>query len=270
MIPITIAPTGHATVPVQIDSVGEYNFVLDTGAEGTAVYRKFVDQQGLRASGRSETLVGQSGESELSLVTLPPLHCGWLEANAISAVVLPDRADGVDLAGIIGLDVFGAYLLDFDLPRMRAVLYDSGTSTPETENPCPLQATATTGNLLTVEVQLNGVTAVAVLDTGARKTRINWKLGKNLGLNPETIRSGDTIQGATNTPLATGSAVIDAVMLGSRQILNAPVLVADLPVFKAFGVEANPAVILGMDWLLETRLLVDFPMQKVWFIAAGN
>jgi hypothetical protein len=57
------------------------------------------------------------------------------------------------------------------------------------------------------------------------------------------------------------------VSIGGRQLVDAPVLVADLPVFAAFGVDRQPAVILGLDWLEQLRMVIDFPQLKVWFLA---
>jgi hypothetical protein len=48
------------------------------------------------------------------------------------------------------------------------------------------------------------------------------------------------------------------------------VLVADLPVFAAFGVDDRPAIILGLDWLTATRMVIDFPARKVWFAVADR
>jgi hypothetical protein len=76
---------------------------------------------------------------------------------------------------------------------------------------------------------------------------------------------GDTIQGATNNSIETGSTRISDVFLGDRRIAEAPVLVADLPVFEAFGVADRPAIILGLDWLDTTRMVIDFPAKLVWF-----
>ena len=128
-------------------------------------------------------------------------------------------------------------------------------------------ATPTLGNLLTIPVTIGDVTATAVLDTGARKTRINWKLGTLLGLDPAKPAKGDTIQGATNKAIETGATSVSNVQLGDRALIDAPVLVADLPVFEAFGVADRPAIILGLDWLTETRMVIDFPARRVWFEA---
>ena len=119
--------------------------------------------------------------------------------------------------------------------------------------------------MLTIPVAIESVSAVAVIDTGARKTRINWKLGTLLGLDPTKVTKGDTIHGATNKSIETGAASVSNVRLGSRNLAEAPVLVADLPVFQAFGVADRPAIILGLDWLTQTRMVVDFPARLVWF-----
>ena len=265
-IPISMAPTGHATVPVE-GPFGVRQFVFDTGAEGSAVYAGFAHEARLPAAGK-ELLQGQTGSAETPLVKVAYLSVDGVRKDNIEALLLGARADGVPLAGIVGLDVFGDRLLDFDLSNRRLALLPTGRR-PVGLGGSGILATPTTGNLLTVPVTIRGVAAVAVIDTGARKTRINWKLGHALGIDPKAIAKGDVIQGATNTAIETGATTVDGVRLGDRTLATAPVLVADLPVFEAFGVADRPAVILGLDWLASTRMVVDFPARRVWF-EAGN
>src|SRR5688572_2477102 len=104
-VPIEIAATGHATVPVQ-GAFGTRQFVFDTGAEGTAVYEDFAESAALPGIGTT-SLQGQTGSSEVSLVRLSELKLDGVSKADIEAVKLPRRADGVPLAGIVGLDVFG-------------------------------------------------------------------------------------------------------------------------------------------------------------------
>jgi hypothetical protein len=263
-VPIAIAPTGHATVPVE-GQFGVRQFVFDTGAEGSAVYAGFADEAKMPPAGK-EMLQGQTGASETPLVKVAFFSVDGKRKENLEALRLDPRADGVPLAGIIGLDVFGDRTVDFDLPSKRLALLPAGQR-PSGLASNGILATPTTGNLLIVPVTIGGVVAVAVIDTGARKTRINWKLGRALGIDPNAIAKGDTIQGATNTAIETGATTVSNVRLGDRALATAPVLVADLPVFEAFGVADRPAVILGLDWLFETRMVVDFPARRVWFIA---
>ncbi|QIK96433.1 hypothetical protein G7076_08245 [Sphingomonas sp. HDW15A] len=263
-VPIEIAATGHATVRVE-GSFGTRQFVFDTGAEGTAVYADFADEAGLVSAGR-EKLQGQTGTADVALVRLERLSLDGTAKGPLDAVRLDPRADGVPLAGIVGLDLFGQSTVDFDLPRKRLALLAMGARPVAGAG---IVATPTTGNLLTIPVRIGAVTATAVIDTGARKTRINWRLGRMLGIDPAKVGKGDIIQGATNKAIETGATQIADVRLGNRQLANAPVLVADLPVFEAFGVADKPAIILGLDWLEATRMVIDFPGRLVWFEAGS-
>lgn len=260
-VPLAIAASGHATVPVA-GPFGVRQFVIDTGAEGSAIYADFAEEVGLPAHG-SMSLEGQTGASDVPFSKLSELTLDGVRKGPIEAVVLPRRSDGVPLAGIVGLDVFGDRTLDFDLGRRRVSLLPPGER-PKTFGR-PVAASTTAGNLLTVPVRIGGVTATAVIDTGARKTRINWALGRRLGLTPQQLAKGDVIQGATNKPVETGATIVRDVRLASRRLSQAPVLVADLPIFEAFGVADRPAVILGLDWLEKTRMVIDFPARLVWF-----
>jgi hypothetical protein len=266
-VPIRIAATGHATVPVE-GSFGVRQFVFDTGAEGSAIYADFADEARLAPSG-SERLQGQTGAADLPLVRLAKLTLDGTTRSALDVVRLDRRKDGVALAGIVGLDLFGDRTIDFNLPGRRLALLPPG------QRPAGLAgdgvaATPTVGMLLTIPVRIGTVTAAAVIDTGARKTRINWKLGRLLGLDPERIARGDTIQGATNRAIETGATRVTDVHLGDRMLADAPVLVADLPVFDVFGVADRPAIILGLDWLETSRMVIDFPARRVWFAAAAG
>jgi predicted aspartyl protease len=264
-VPIAIAASGHATVPVE-GSFGTRQFVFDTGAEGSAVYANFAEEAGLAPAG-VETLQGQTGATDVKLVRLGRLTLDGTTKPQVDVVRLEARADRVPLAGIVGLDLFGDRTVDFDLPRKRLTLLEPGTR-PDGLGTAGIQATPTTGNLLTIPVRIGRVEAVAVIDTGARKTRINWALGRLLGLDASKLIKGDTIQGATNEPVDTRAARLADVALGDRRLAEAPVLIADLPVFEAFGVADRPAIILGLDWLEETRMVVDFSGRRVWFEAS--
>lgn len=264
-VPITIAPSGHATVPVE-GSFGTTRFAFDTGAEGSAIYADFADRAGLPVSG-TISLQGQTGTSQQPLVRIGRLTLDGTARAGIDAVRLNPRADGLPLSGVVGLDVFGDRTVDFDLPRMRLSILSPG-NVPDDIAGDPVPATPIIGNLLTIPVRIGTATGVAVIDTGARKTRINWNMGRQLGLKPEALARGEVIQGATNSAVETRSTTVSDVHLGKTVLAQAPVLVADLPVFEAFGVADEPAIILGLDWLEATRMVVDFPGRRVWFAAA--
>lgn len=261
-VPLDIAETGHATVPVE-GAFGEQQFVLDTGAEGSAIYEDVAALFDFPDAGRTN-LQGQTGASVVTLIDIGEVTLDGVRKGPIEAAILPPRADKIRLAGVVGLDVFGDRTLDFDLPRRRLSLLAPGRL-PDDLTTSPVAAKATAGQLLTVPVKIGSVTATAVIDTGARKTLVNWSLARLLKIAPADLSVGETINGATNMAIGTGTTQLSEVELGTRRLTDAPVLVADLPVFEIFGVADRPAIILGLDWLGDTRLVVDFPGQRVWF-----
>jgi predicted aspartyl protease len=261
-VAITMAPTGHALVPVAVAGHGTVPLVFDTGAEGSAIYASVAEAWTLPRKKSGEQLVGQTGSVQVPLVTLPQLTLDGVGVSGIEAAVLPARGDGQALNGIVGLDLFGDKVLDFDLPRHRMALLDSAKVLAAGQ--LAVVAERLRGSLLAVPVFAGGITARAVIDTGARKTRVNGKFAQALGLS---AGPGEVIRGATNAPVATLAAVVPAVRVGGVTLTDAPVLVADLPVFADFGVDGGPAVILGLDWLERMRMVIDFPADRVWFMA---
>lgn len=268
-VPLSYAASGHPTVPTLVEGKGPFEFVIDTGAEGTALYSAFAKQQGLKLiEGKAETLQGQTGAASLSLARVSTLSVDGRTVKDVEAVILPDRADGVALPGIVGLDLMGSYVVEIDAPGGRVALHPAGTS-PRTlggDSVKGTKAVRLAGGLLGLPVVINGILGVAVLDTGARDTRINWRFATAAGLSAASARlkSDGIIQGATNSPVAVARADIGTIDLGGIRRTGASLRIVDLPVFEAFGVADRPAMILGMDLLRDVHLIADFPAQMVW------
>jgi hypothetical protein len=65
---VRITPTGDGrdTVPVFVNGHGPYPFILDSGADSSAVYQWFARKEHFKVS-RHETLSGQTGASEVAM-----------------------------------------------------------------------------------------------------------------------------------------------------------------------------------------------------------
>lgn len=262
VLPLSTAATGHVTVPVTIDGLGPQAFVFDTGAEGTVLYQPAASAWGLPVSTDGDTVTGQTGTMAVSSAALPPLSLGPIRRTGLKPAILPPRVDGVLLAGIVGLDVFGDGIVTFDLPAHTVTLLPDVPLRLSRVPAVPVRRTA--GRLLTVAVRIGGTDAIAVIDTGARKTRINWALGRAIGLSAAALPPGDSISGATAVAFQTRAATVGPVTLGGIDLGRRPALVGDLPVFAHFGVGDRPAVILGLDWLTSVRMTIDFSADRLW------
>lgn len=262
--PLSFSASGHVVAPVRIDGGDQALFVVDTGAEGSAVYARFARDAKLELAGQ-ERIVGQTGAASLPLRRIARLEIDGRTFGPIVASELPDRADGAVMAGIVGLDVMGRHLVDFDLPSARLALLD-GTEAEALIASLGPAATARTvnGGLLAVPVEVNGVTGWGVIDTGARETRINTRFAQLAKVEDDKAGAATTVHGATNSAAFLRPGQTRSVRMLGRDLGAASVRIADLPVFETFGLHNEPAMIIGADYLGRFRLLIDFPTRRVW------
>jgi hypothetical protein len=108
---------GAVIVPVFIDGIGPFRFVLDTGSSGSSVSESFATR--FRARAVAKAVIGTAGGRTVrAIVQLPGIAVGSAAADSLLASVLPDdvfRAVGRRLDGILGQDFLAPhnYTLDY-------------------------------------------------------------------------------------------------------------------------------------------------------------
>ncbi|MFN3818705.1 retroviral-like aspartic protease family protein [Blastomonas sp.] len=262
--PLSFSASGHVVAPVRIDGEDQYLFVVDTGAEGSAVYERFAREADLAPAGE-EQIVGQTGSASLPLRRITRLEVDRRTFGPIVASELPDRRDGAVMAGIIGLDVMGGHTVDFDLPSARLSLLDGAEAKALIKTLGPAQsARAIIGGLLAVPVEVNGVTGWGVIDTGARETRINTRFATMAKVEEDKGGVAATVHGATNAASSLRPGRARSVRMLGKDLGETSIRIADLPVFESFGLQDEPAMIIGADYLGRFRLVIDFPTRRAW------
>lgn len=262
--PLSFSTSGHVVAPVSIGGEDQYLFVVDTGAEGSAVYARFAREVKLELAGQ-EQIVGQTGAAALPLRRITRLKVDGRTVGPIVASELPDRPDGAVMAGIIGLDVLGSYLVDFDLPSASLALLDGVEADTLIAWLGPAASARTvTGGLLAVQVEVNGVTGWGVIDTGARETRINTRFANLAKVEEDKAAAATTVHGATNSASTLQPGRTRTVRMLGKELGETSIRIADLPIFETFGLQDEPAMIIGADYLGRFRLVIDFPTRRVW------
>ena len=98
------------------------HLLLDTGAGGIMISHKVADKAGLtRLSAVHYGGIGDKGLQSGYTAVADHIRIGDLEFQDC-VVEVSDRGSVGDEDGLIGADVFGAYLIDIDLPGMRLKL----------------------------------------------------------------------------------------------------------------------------------------------------
>jgi len=268
-VPLSPAGDGHLTIPVAVNGSGTFPFILDTGADGTAVYHWFAEQQHF-PPGKSEELIGQTGNSLVPTYKLKSITLDGRSLRNVVADELQNRHDEGKQAGIAGNDIMDGAIAIFDFPchtvqllpkplDMRKVL-GSDVSAVQAG---PVKE----GTELTLPVTINGVKGLAVLDTGSRDTRINSKFAAAVGIDPTSadFKVADVIYGSTSKAMPSKVGPLGTIAFAGLEVRNVRGRVMDLSSYETFGMADAPAMTLGADVMGGFKLIYDHQEKRVWF-----
>ncbi|GAA4773960.1 hypothetical protein GCM10023219_21660 [Stakelama sediminis] len=268
-VALSPSPDGHDTVPAQVNGKGPFPFILDTGADGSAVYQWFVDRQHLpKLEGKDQLLSGQTGTSSVSTYRLDSVTLAGVQVRNIEAFALPDRRDKGREAGVIGNDFMDHAIVAFDFPCRTIALFPRSTPTPMIagrDAHAVAMGIDKDTTLLTLPVTINGVQGIAILDTGSRRTRITTSFAKAAGIDPfaPAFHADKPIYGTSLHPLIPRTGPVGRVSFAGETIDHAVAQVVDLPVL-AQDFDGKPAMLLGADLLDRYRLIYDHAGRRIW------
>ncbi len=126
-VPLTLNGSGQVLVPAMVNGSGPYLFILDTGANRSAISQTLADRLSLPPVAVSD-VVTSSGSASTPVVRLQSISIGHHSAAAVlSLVLLDNQIRGVhkNADGIIGQDVLidAHYTIDY---RRRKLTWGDG------------------------------------------------------------------------------------------------------------------------------------------------
>lgn len=256
-------------MPVYVEGRGPYPFILDTGADSTAVYTWFARQGPLKPTpGEAEQLSGQTGSTKVAMYQVEDVALGGRHLRHFKAYGLPDRRDAGREAGVLGNDFMDGAIVAFDFPcrrvEVRGKSGDQGAVVGRGAGPTIAGVDSGT-TLLTLPVTVNGANGVAIVDTGSRNTRLTPSFAMAAGIDTASpaFRDGAPIYGANSNAMTPREGPIGVVGFAGVRIADARAQVIDLPVLREdFG--GKPAMLLGADLLGRYRLIYDHEDRKIW------
>jgi hypothetical protein len=251
------------SVEVQVNGRGPYKFIVDSGADTSAVGLRIA--HGLQLPlGTPAILNGMTSRDLVDRVKVDELTMGPTTVRNLELPALREEDVGGD--GLIGIDALVRQRLMMDFEKRLIKVEDA--SKPMRFGPDDIVITAKRqrGQLILTEVRSGRITLDAVIDTGAEIS-----IG-NVALRDKLLRRGRdrfwTVEaiGVTGVTVKLQLANVEEVQLGPVTLHNVPIAFADVPPFKLFGLSDQPALLLGTD-VLETfrRVSLDFRARKVRF-----
>lgn len=248
---------GRMTVPVRIDGEGDFVFAVDTAANTSVIAADLVDQLTLLNAGEvvMNTLVGRE--------IVQTVRCSSIQSGAMRrsdhklAVASRLGLDGAD--GLIGVDLLRDFrvVLNFrGVARMR-IARSGMVARAFLDPPTPTAdlvvfGSRRFGELLMVQAWIEGHPVKAIIDTGARLSIVNTALARIVGAPAiATTLGADTqrVQSPTGAFVLARMAMLPNLAFAGVSFSRTPVLVGDFHTFKIWGLENEPAMLLGVDVL---------------------
>ena len=261
--PITLLADGRYAMEVHVNEQGPFTFLIDTGASHPAITRALKDRLHLAANPFVHAkVVGTSGSQPGTIVYLDHYRCALFDRKNEMMLVLPS-AQAVTTDGVLGMNAFGSRRLAMDLVGRRVTSGPSGATSAGLD---AMRGQLQSGSKLIVEVVVDGVSAKALIDTGARRTSANRLLQRALGLAPGDPRlsPADSMGGATVHKIPAEKATLGRLTIGAVEFRAPVVTFADLPVTEALETDHVPAMTIGMDLLGRMKeVAVDFPRAEL-------
>jgi predicted aspartyl protease len=269
--PLFAAPTrldriGRVMTHVMVNGKGPFRFVIDTGASRSTLAPHLARALNLKASvGRNVMLNGVTGAAEVPTVRVDSIEIGALRFDKQDLPVIFTSIMG-NADGILGVAGFQDQRIDVDFKRDRVSVLESNGKRPHFSM-VTTRATRNANGLMIVDVRVGRrIKVKAVIDTGAERSLGNLTLQEAMNKNRRKKREvvSAVVHGAT-PDIADGDVQeIKEARIGDMTMTNMDVIFADFHVFKLWGLDRQPALLIGMDLLgVLERLVIDYRRNEV-------
>lgn len=251
------------TVAVEVNGRGPYNFIVDSGADTSAVGVHLA--QDLQLPLGTPTIL--DGTTERSLVDRVKVQELGLGESIIRGLELPAlREADMGGTGIVGIDVLVRQRLMMDFEKNQIRVEDANKPASGSPGDIVIIARRQRGQLILTEVAAAGLRLDAIIDTGSEITIGNLALrDRLLRGNYDKFRTVPAI-GVTGATVNLQVAKIGQLQLGPVVLYDVPMAFADVPPFAVFGLSHEPALLLGTDILKNfRRVSLDFRARRVRF-----
>jgi hypothetical protein len=264
--PTTRDHIGRVVVPVMVNGRGPFRFIVDTGANHSTISPGLARELGLKpAEVPSIILDGITGTAQVSFVTVDRLQAGELtiESTALPVVWAPLMAGADGILGAAGITE-KSLLIDFQRNR---VTISRRVEAAMRANSMKVHAVRMAGGLMTLETRIGAIPVRAVIDTGAERTLGNLALRNALRARRAhgILATMTSVYGATQDVESGEIQNVPPIVIDSLRISDVAIVFGEFHIFKVWGMQGLPAMIIGMDVLgTVASLSIDFKNQDVY------
>jgi len=250
------------TVPVHLSGERPYRFLVDTGADRSAVSRELADKLRLKSAGGAE-LHSVSGVSTVNTARVHDLAFTRTPEKSVDAAVLESANIGAD--GIVGVDLLRSQRIQFDFEKHSMSIVPSRAPDFQVEpGTIVVEARRKNGRLVVSDATANGQPLTIVLDTGSQVTIGNKALLQRLrGRALADPAQRMELLSVTGEKITGDYMFINELTIGGIRLANLAVVFTDAHTFKQLNLDKKPALLLGMNAIRAfKKVSIDFANRK--------
>lgn len=256
------------TVPVSINGQGEYQFVVDTGADRSVLTPGLAERLAL-PRGPDVLVHGVSGSVTCPTARVAHLRTGDARLAEVVLPILPYDRVGAD--GLLGVDILEGRNVIMDFRRKQLEVRRSQLVSGLIRGPREVSVSADEkyGRLTLADSRIAGARSLAFIDSGGGVSIGNMALARAIAARRR--RSSDLVQQArlltAGGEMQLGEfRIVPSIVMGDLRVTNIPMAFADLHIFDVWGLNDRPAALIGVDVLrLFSRVELDFGAGRVLF-----
>lgn len=251
------------TVPVRLAGSGPFRFLVDTGADRTAVSRQLAGRLRLDP-GPGGQLHSVTGVSPVDTVTVRQLQISARTINRIDAPVL--EAEHLGAEGVLGTDSLRSQRVLFDFKnKLLSITPSMAVKQKDEAGTIVVQASRRAGRLILTRATADGEALTVVLDTGSEVTIGNAALKRDLLRRRLLQRNGRVeLLSVTGEKLTGDYTYLKELEIGGVTLRNLAIVFADAHTFKQMDLERRPALLMGMNALKAfDKVSIDFANKKL-------
>jgi predicted aspartyl protease len=250
------------TVPVMLSGSGPYRFLVDTGADRTAVSRQIADRLQLTRQAKV-VLHSVTGATSVETAKVPILDLDRKRVHEIDAALLDGAHMGAD--GILGVDSLASQRVMFDFEKnTMSVVPSSAPDFKREPGTIVVVGKRRQGRLLFTEASINGRRVVVVIDTGSAVSLGNEALRRQLqGTRHVTTKDQVELMSVTGDKILGDYTFVRVLEVGGVKLNDLAIIFTDAHTFRQLDLENRPALLLGMNAIRAfKKVSIDFANRK--------
>lgn len=256
---------GRMVAPILVNGQGPFRFIIDTGANRSVLSARLAERLGLTPVGAGQV------HSVYGVATAPLVRVQSLNYRdlSLSAGDLP-LLQGPVLAGehgLLGVDGMAGRRLLLNFER-RCIEISPSLGAPRLRNWATVRGELRFGHLVVIEGRIRRLRVAVLIDTGSDTSLANPALREALASRARRTSGGFfSTASSANEPITLDRAIaIPRLSLGEMDVHNITAYVGDFHVFSLWELTEEPALLLGMDVLSQSRAMaIDYGRNTVHF-----